>query len=158
MIFVTVGSQLPFDRLVMTMDEWAGLNKETKVVVQMGKTDFIAKHCQINNYIEPVEWEKLLREAEMVIAHAGMGTILKCIDNQKPLVIVPREWKLGEVRNDHQLATASKFTNMSGVFVVNDKDSLFKSIDTILNEDQNSTFIKSGNLERLISELKKFVM
>ena len=49
MIFVTVGSQLPFDRLVMTMDEWAGLNKETKVVVQMGKTDFIAKHCQINN-------------------------------------------------------------------------------------------------------------
>jgi len=161
-IFVTVGSQLPFDRLVKAMDVWAGLNKEIKVVVQTGETDFIAKHCHIKNYIEPVEWEKLLQEAELVIAHAGMGTILKCIDNHKPLVILPRKWKLGEIRNDHQLATVKYFENISGICIANDTEKLFKAIKniqsnehTIVNSNSNSNS-NSKNLEKLINELRVF--
>lgn len=158
MIFVTVGTQLTFDRLISSVDEWASKNLDHTVVVQSGVSDFKPEFCDIKEYVEASEWEQLFNDAEFIIAHAGMGTILKCLDANKPLIIMPRQASLGEHRNDHQLATVSKFTNIPGVFVVNDKDSLFKSIDTILNEDQNSTFIKSGNLERLISELKKFVM
>lgn len=157
MIFVTVGSQLPFDRLVMAMDEWAGLNKDIKVIVQVGETNFIAKHCTIKNYIEPVEWEIFLTEAELVVAHAGMGTILKCIDNHKPLVILPRERKLGEIRNDHQLATVKYFESVSGVYVADSNEKLFKSIKAIQNKECSIATSKRENLDKLISEIRAFI-
>jgi len=155
-IFVTVGSQLPFDRLVNAIDEWAGLNKETKVIVQAGETNFSAKHCQIKNYLEPVEWEKLLQEAEFIISHAGMGTILKCIDSHKPIIILPREWKLGEIRNDHQLATVKYFEDIPGVYVANTTENLFDAIKSIRKNKDMFMSRQDKNLECLISELKLF--
>ena len=38
MIFVTVGSQLPFDRLVSVVDEWATGRPDAKLFGQVGDT------------------------------------------------------------------------------------------------------------------------
>lgn len=157
MIFVTVGSQLPFDRLIIAVDEWAALNTEIKVVVQAGKSNFISKYCQIKNYIDPAEWRQLVNEAELIIGHAGMGTILNCLDHNKPLVIMPREFKLGEIRNDHQIATVSYFKDIPGIYVVNDKDSLHKTIDIILEAGSQTEPVESKNLRLLIDELEYFI-
>lgn len=157
MIFVTVGSQLPFDRLIVAIDEWAALNTETRVVVQAGKSNFVSKHCQIKNYINPHEWGQLVSDADLIIGHAGMGTILNCIDLNKPLVIMPREFKLGEIRNDHQIATVSYFKDIPGIYIANDKDSLHKSINTIFEGGCRPASIESKNLGMLIDELRRFV-
>ena len=39
MIFVTVGAQLPFDRLVDTVDAWAGRKGDTEVLAQIAVDD-----------------------------------------------------------------------------------------------------------------------
>lgn len=157
MIFVTVGSQLPFDRLIEAVDEWAALNTETKVIVQAGKSKFISKYCQIKNYINPREWGQLVSDADLIIGHAGMGTILNCIDLNKPLVVMPRKFKLGEVRNDHQVATVSYFKDIPGIYIADDKDSLHKSINTILEDGCHTAMVESKNLSLLIDELRNFV-
>ena len=156
MIFVTVGSQLPFDRLIMAIDEWAGLNIETKVVVQTGKSNFVSKYCQMINYIEPSEWGQLVNDADLIIGHAGMGTILNCIEYKKPLVIMPREFKLGEIRNDHQIATVSYFEGVSGIYIAKDKRSLFNAINSIFKGKYSDVSLGTKNLELLINELRDF--
>ena len=158
MIFVTVGSQLPFDRLIVAIDEWAALNTETKVIVQVGKSNFISKFCQIKNHIDPCEWEQLVSDADLIIGHAGMGTILNCIDLNKPLVIMPREYKLGEIRNDHQIATVSYFKDVPGIYIANDKDSLHESINTILQDGCQTAQVESKNLDLLVDELRDFAI
>lgn len=156
MIFVTVGSQLPFDRLIVAIDEWSALNTETKVIVQAGKSNFESKYFQIENYIEPSEWGKLVKNADLVIGHAGMGTILNCIDLKKPLVIMPRQFSLGEIRNDHQLATTKYFENVPGIYITHDAESLFLAIKSILEGKDANIAKNNENLEHLISELRGF--
>ena len=156
MIFVTVGTQLPFDRLITAVDEWAATNREQKVVMQSGKGDFSPLHCEACGYVEPTEWEKLFSEASFVIAHAGMGTILKCLDACKPLIVMPRQGSLGEHRNDHQMATASQFIDVPGVIVVHDSEELIAAIQIILNGKCQSRLSQPENLNRLITELQQF--
>lgn len=53
----------------------------------------------------------------MIVAHAGIGTILSAKRWGKPLVILPRRHGLGEHRNDHQLATARQVESLPGIHV-----------------------------------------
>ena len=46
MIFVSVGSMLPFERLVQAMDAWAGAHPDTKVVIQYGNGAYKPAHAQ----------------------------------------------------------------------------------------------------------------
>ncbi len=53
----------------------------------------------------------------MVVAHAGIGTILSARRHARPLVILPRKADLGEHRNEHQMATARAVAALPGVHV-----------------------------------------
>lgn len=157
MIFVTVGSQLPFDRLVMAIDEWAKLNPEETVVVQSIKSGYIPTYCELFDYIEPSKWQEMLNNAKLIVSHAGMGTILKCLDNKKPIVIMPRELKYNEIRNDHQLATIEKLVDHAGVYVTRDAQELKFFMQNIKHNNVTYPEFKSNNLDRLIKSLKLFV-
>ena len=60
----------------------------------------------------------------MVIAHAGMGTILSALKQDKPIIVVPRLASLKEHRNDHQMATAMRMDELGYVYVAYDKKQL----------------------------------
>lgn len=156
MIFVTVGTQLPFDRLVKSVDAWASEHKQHKVVIQSGVSDFVPAYCQSSGYVEPAEWEQLFSDADFIIAHAGMGTILKCLDAGKPLIVMPRNGALGEHRNDHQIATASKFGEVAGVIVVNNEQEMLAAIEKIESGQCQSDASQDINLDKLIGELRQF--
>ena len=55
-----------------------------------------------------------------------MGSIITAIDNNKPIVIMPRLHKYGEHRNDHQLATAHKFRYFKNVYCVENEADISK--------------------------------
>jgi UDP-N-acetylglucosamine transferase subunit ALG13 len=56
--------------------------------------------------ITPEEFRSRVGQAEVVIAHAGMGTILTALELSKPLLVMPRRPERRETRNAHQIATA----------------------------------------------------
>lgn len=111
MIFVTVGTQLPFDRLIRAVDAWAGSVPGRDVFAQTGEGAYVPRNIRWSAHLHPAEFRNLLEQADFVVAHAGMGTILSALELGKPVVILPRQARYGEHRNDHQLATAARFEN-----------------------------------------------
>lgn len=120
MIFLTVGTQLPFDRMVRVADEWAARNPEAGLFGQIadpGPKGYRPKHFEWVEDLDPAAFQAKFDAARIVIAHAGMGTIISALLQGKPLLIVPRRAHLGEHRNDHQYATAGKFRDKPGILV-----------------------------------------
>lgn len=116
MILVTVGTQLSFDRLLAALDAWAA-NQAEEVVAQVGPSALTFRHLQAQPFMRSDEMEARFAEARLIVAHAGMGSILSALKHRKPIIIVPRKASLGEHRNEHQLATARWMVNRPGVTV-----------------------------------------
>lgn len=123
MIFVTVGTQLTFDRMVSAVDTWAATSGDD-VFAQVGPTDIHFNHIRQSAFLEPKDFDRYFNAANLIIAHAGMGSILTAMSHGKRIIIMPRRADLGEHRNDHQLATARSFVADAGVSVAWDEDEL----------------------------------
>jgi UDP-N-acetylglucosamine transferase subunit ALG13 len=116
-IFATVGTQLPFDRLITALDEWQASHPDELIEAQIGPSSLRPIHLRYRSHLPPTEVERLTRECRLVVAHAGMGSVLTALRFRKPIVLVPRKAALGEHRNDHQLATARWLESTPGVRV-----------------------------------------
>lgn len=119
MIFVTVGAQLPFDRLIRTVDEWAA-SAPKEVFAQIGKSNYQPQNIAYKPFLLPQDYKEYFEKAELIVAHAGMGTIISALELNKPLLAMPRLKKYGEHRNDHQVATAKRFLAMDYISVAFD--------------------------------------
>lgn len=129
MIFVTVGTQLPFDRLVSAVDRWAATQAGLDVFAQVGPARERPRHLPHADFLTPARANTLMREATLIVAHAGMGTVLTALELRKPIVIMPRLASLGEHRNEHQMATARWLQGRSGVHVAWDEAGLLELLD-----------------------------
>ena len=154
MIFITVGTQLPFPRLIQAMDVLApDLGEE--VFAQAGPEPGEVKNLDVLTHLAPAEFEAKFRAARVVVAHAGIGTILSAKRFGKPLVLLPRRADLGEHRNDHQLATARQVEKLPGVYIAwetGDLGPLLATRDLVpANQDMSATH------KALVARLKSFV-
>lgn len=123
MIFVTIGTQLPFDRLIKIVDELAPqLNED--VIAQVYRCGFSPKNIKTFDFLPPDEFNNIFHNARLIVSHAGMGTILSALQKDKPLIVFPRIAALGEHRNEHQLATARTFKKLGTVYVAMDEEEL----------------------------------
>lgn len=123
MVFVTTGTQAPFDRFVKIIDEVAEhINEE--IVAQAFKDKYEPKNVKVVDFLPPDEFNRLFSEARLIVSHAGMGTIVSAMQKGKPIVVFPRIAALGEHRNEHQLATAMKLNELGYVHVAYDKRQL----------------------------------
>ena len=157
MIFVTVGTQLPFDRMIRAVDQWAGVRfPRPSVMAQIGPTDFIPQHLTARPFVGVKEFAELARDACVIVSHAGIGSILTAQSFGKPIVIMPRQAMLGEHRNDHQLATAARFRNRPGVFVANDEFELPNILDGF-TDLRGSVPIESLASPSLINAVRQFI-
>jgi UDP-N-acetylglucosamine transferase subunit ALG13 len=130
-IFVTVGTQLPFDRMVAAVDAWAGAVPARSVTAQIGPSQVRRGNIETRRFISPAECRRLMQEADVVVAHAGMGTILGALELGTPVLVMPRRAALGEHRNDHQLATARWFAKQGSISVAFDEDELVRKLDEV---------------------------
>lgn len=132
MIFVTVGSMFPFDRLIRAIDELAGAGKlQDDVLAQIGDGRFVPIHIRYRRFMNRPEYELAIGESSSMVAHAGMGTIEMALAAGKPLLVVPRSGRLGEHVNDHQVATAEKFEHLGHVLAAYDVDSIPAALDRL---------------------------
>lgn len=135
MIFLTVGSHEPFDRLVRAVDYWCGSRKSGDLV--FGQITDRA-HYRPSNYefvtrLKPDEFMERCAEATVIVSHAGMGSIITAMQLETPILIMPRRAHLMESRSDHQLATAGRFGSRRGIYVAYDTKSLTTLMDRFLS-------------------------
>lgn len=154
MIFVTVGGQLPFDRLVHTVDQWARRLQREDVFAQVGKSSNPPDYIQWKRFLSPPDFQSKAREAQVIIAHAGMGSILTALEFGKPIVVMPRRAHLGEHRNDHQWATVKHLGRGVDISVAADEDELDGLLGR-LAELRSPTERRSSEYERLLDFLRR---
>lgn len=116
MIFLTTGHQTPFDRLVRIMDEWAGEHPGEDCLAQIGTGSFTPQHMRYCRWMTPDEHQQAMTDADLIVAHAGTGTILKALELGRPILVLARRSRLGETRNDHQIATVRELGRKEGVY------------------------------------------
>lgn len=156
MIFLTVGSDIPFNRLVHAVDRWACERGRTDVFAQIGRGGWEPSHLPSAELLDPSEFKQRLLDARIVVAHAGMGTILSALQHSKPVLVMPRRGQLGETRNDHQMDTARQLLKLGNVNVAFDEGELWTRLDR-LGEIQAREPISPYAQPRLISGLRAFI-
>jgi UDP-N-acetylglucosamine transferase subunit ALG13 len=129
-IFVTVGAQMPFERLVHAFDAWAhARGREADVLAQIGPSDAPPTHVKHVRFLEPEAFDRAYEEADLVVAHAGTGSILAALERGKAIVVMPRRAALRETRNDHQVATAKAFASLGRIPVAWDETEIAAALD-----------------------------
>jgi len=123
MIFVTTGTQLPFPRLIGAMERLAPELGE-RVVAQIGPDTGDYPALEVAGHLSPDRFEALVAEARVIVAHAGIGTILSARRHGKPLIVMARRHDLGEHRNDHQMATLAALGGREGLYAADDAEDL----------------------------------
>ncbi|MEY3267666.1 MAG: hypothetical protein RL480_426 [Pseudomonadota bacterium] len=119
-VFVSVGSMMPFDRLVQAMDEWAAAHPDVPVEIQIGRGKYEPRHAAFVRLMPVADYRQRVAAARLFIAHAGMGSIISAIEAGKPLLMLPRLMAQGEHNTDHQLATAASIGARPGLHVAAD--------------------------------------
>ena len=106
MVFVTVGNASQgFRRLLDAVDALAGggLFKD-EVVIQSGNNPtFRAFYCMQEAFLSMEQFSEMISKADLVISHAGAGTLLQVLQAGKIPLVMPRRKQYGEVVDDHQL-------------------------------------------------------
>lgn len=162
MIFVTVGSELPFDRLVRAMDAWAREAGRTDVFAQIGGVGaggYRPAHMRSAEFVSGPDYTRRFQEAELVVAHAGMGSIITALTLGRPILVMPRRADLRETRSDHQVATAERFAGRANVFVAADDTALPACLDRALAGSSNGGFERASSqaARPLIETLRGFI-
>lgn len=155
-IFVTVGGQMPFDRLVGAVADWAARRKRTDVLAQIGPSEAPPRNIRWVRFIDPGAFRRHVAEADVIVSHAGMGTILTALEWGKPIVVMPRRGDLRETRNDHQRATAERFKSLGRVHVAQDAGELSQWLDRLDGLAAGSTISKHAS-PQLLAALRAFV-
>lgn len=155
MIFATVGTQLHFDRMMEVLENWVK-NSNEEVFCQTGPSSVELKKCKHKEFITPTEYEELMNRCDILVAHAGIGSILSAMKYQKPIIIFPRKASLGEHRNEHQLATAKQFEGKPGVYVAYTNDELIKLLDSHKDLNAGESISPYAN-KSLIDAVKEFI-
>ena len=119
-VFVSVGSMMPFDRLVRAMDEWAAANPEVLVEIQIGRGKYEPRNARFHRLLPVAAYRQKVADARLFVAHAGIGSIITAVEAGKPLLMLPRLKAEGEHNTDHQLATAASICHRPGLFVAAD--------------------------------------
>lgn len=97
MIFVTVGTTLPFDELVEFVDGMAARGAfDEPVVCQIGPGTYEPRHCEFFRFKPSLDFE--IEQASLVIGHGGTGTVTGLLGSGKRFIIVTNP--IGA--NDHQ--------------------------------------------------------
>lgn len=117
MIYATFGTAGAFPRLLARLDELAA-ETGMEFVVQTGNTPQTAKHCRMFDFVP--SQQEYFRRAELVIAHAGLGTQLELLQMGRPFVVAPRLARYGEHNDDHQLETCEILHRKYGIFFFED--------------------------------------
>jgi UDP-N-acetylglucosamine transferase subunit ALG13 len=131
-IFVTIGSMFPFDRLIRAMDAWAAAHPGAELLAQIGDGACEPRHMPWVRRLDQADFSRTVAGARLVVAHAGMGSVITADQHGKPIVILPRLQERGEHTTDHQLATAAWLRGKPGIHVADRDEDLGARIDEAL--------------------------
>lgn len=147
MIFITVGSseEYKFPRLLQIVDELCdeGVIDGKEVIAQIGYTDYQPRNYKVFDMTSDEKFKELVAKADIIITHAGTGSVTSALRAHRKVIIFPRQYKFKEHLDDHQLELAALFTDKGYTLSAMDKEELRDRIIHI-DEFQPVEFVSSN--------------
>ena len=123
------------------------------VVAQIGPGQYRPVEMKAIDFCSPTEFAEIMREARLVITHAGIGTVGQAVALGKPVVVVPRRPDLGEIGDNHQWTTARQLEREGKVLVAYETSQLPKK----LQEATEFVPAREEGGEQIVSLVQSFV-
>ncbi len=126
------------------------INIDEKIIMQVGSTIFETnkKNIEIYDFINLEQFNKYMKEARVIITHAGVGTIIAGLRMNKKMIVAARLNKYDEHVNDHQLQILETFAQDKYIIPLED----FSKLQELLNTDFEPRKFESNN-ENFINQL-----
>jgi UDP-N-acetylglucosamine transferase subunit ALG13 len=156
MIFVTVGHQMPFDRMIRLVDQWAGDNPGLSIFAQIGESAYRPQHLEFTQLLSRQDFDAQLARCDSVVAHAGTGTIIQVLLKNKPLLVFPRLGELAETRNDHQIGTARHFAERNQLLAAFDEHEFLQQLAE-LRQFQPAREVSNSASPELLERVRNFL-
>lgn len=156
-ILATVGcSNYNFDRLFRILDELCdeGVVDGGRLLAQTGNLDYTIRNFRHFKYASNAEMGGYIDQAELIICHAGTGTVTGALGKGKKVIVFPRLQKFNEHLNDHQLDLFRTFTQAGYIMGATDKEEL---ADRIVNADGFVPRQFVSNRENFFSLIKNLI-
>lgn len=157
-LFVPLGTQkFPFTRLVEGLNKLVieGIYSAEEIVMQASVYE-VKPLFRYYKLIPNDEFNTYINNAEVVITHSGVNSIISCMSLKKKLIIVPRMKYYGEHVDDHQMEIAELMESKFDVIVVRDMKDLQNAIEKARTHNYKSWSSKNSELieavKRVIGE------
>jgi len=132
--FVSVGNaKQPFPRLLVAVASLVDVLPQP-VIVQHGNSPFSATGYVLRPFMDMVEFEECIERAELIISHAGAGSIIHAVRAGKIPVVMPRLVRYDEHVDDHQLELARAFGKLGKVIMVEEQNDFRPAIAKALHK------------------------
>ena len=154
MIFVCIGSRdYQFNRLLKALDELVASGEITEeIFAQIGQSQYLPQHYSWERYLDSQTFRQYQQAADLVISHAGVGTLLSSLKMGKSVVAVPRYAKFGEHIDDHQTQIAEVLSGEGYLYQVKDMADLGKVIALARENPLHKEYDRPSNIGSLIKE------
>ena len=144
-----------FYRLLEEIDRLIEIGKiNDEVIVQAGYTKYESQNMKIIDFVSNDEIEKLEQQADCIITHGGVGSIIGSIEKGKKVIAVPRLKQYGEHVNDHQLDIVESFDKLGYIIGITDVSQLEKALKRV-KEFEPKKYIQ--NTGKIISIVQDFI-
>lgn len=154
MILVLLGTQdRQFNRLI---NEVVNLKKKgiikDRIIIQKGVSIFEDKKIESFDFAPKEKIEELIDNAKLIITHAGVGTIIDCLNKDKKVIVVPRLKKYSEHTNDHQLQITKEFADKNYIIPVYEINKLRQAIEKAKSFKPEKYESNTNNFIQMIKE------
>ena len=156
MIFVTLGSQkFQFNRMLIEIDKLIDEGKITEeVFAQIGASDYKPKNFKYSDFLTQDEFKNYMKNADLVITHAGTGAIVTALKNDKLVIAIPRLAKYGEHVDDHQVQLIDEFKELNFIEPVYETEQLADALELVRKNKYNKYVFITRNI---IEDIEKFI-
>ena len=96
--------------------------------MQSGYTNYESKNMRIFDLIPQEELEKYQEQADLIITHGGVGSIVSSIKKGKKVIAIPRLHRYHEHVNDHQKQIVESFDKKGYIIGIQRIDELRNAI------------------------------
>ena len=154
MILFMLGTQNnSFHRLLEKIDKLIEEKKiQDKVIVQAGYTKYESKNMKIFGLIPEEELERYQEQADLIIPHGAVGSIISSLQNGKKVIAVPRLHKYGEHVNDHQKEIVETYNKKGYIIGVKGVGGLEKALTKVKDFEPKPLQSNNQKMLNLISD------
>ncbi len=154
MILVLLGTQnYSFKRLLDAVDmQIKKGNIKDKVIVQAGYTKYESNDMEIFTIIPNDKLIDLIKKANLIITHGGVGSIMEGLINNKKIIVAGRLKKYNEAANDHQLQIIEQFKQSGYILSLDNFNELDKTLEIATNFQPSKYKSNTDNMIKLIEE------